>query len=272
MTAFVHTSADRATGLDAHPGASRDEGTGARQTTGMRIAHPGQDAAVSAHPAGAARRSLLRMLPVLAITGLLAACAGVPQIAADVSSYGIWPAGRSAGSYAIERLPSQTRGGSDQDKLEAAARGALERAGFKPAGAPEQADVLVQVGGRQGRVIDASPWFEFGVTGWWGGRRGPYYGGPHRFRPGFGPGPFIGTSAGMFWGPWPADPTRDYREVALLLIDRPSHMALVEVHVRQEARYVGDDSIGAMFDAALLGFPALPEGERSVVVPLVAKG
>lgn len=271
MTAFAHTSADRGTGPDADPGACPDGRTGACQTAGTRLANLGQESATSARPAGAARRSLLRVLPALAITGLMAACAGVPQIAADVSSYGVWPAGRSAGSYAIERLPSQTRGGSDQDKLEAAARGALERAGFKPAAAPDQADVLVQVGGRQGRVIDASPWFDFGVTGWWGGRRGPYYGGPHRFRPGFGPGPLIGTSAGMFWGPWPADPTRDYREIALLLIDRPSHMALVEVHVRQEARYVGDDSIGAMFDAALLGFPQLPEGERSVVVPLQPK-
>ncbi|MEY2686205.1 MAG: hypothetical protein RL375_403 [Pseudomonadota bacterium] len=218
------------------------------------------------------RRSLLRALPALGLVGLLAACAGLPQVAADVSSYGVWPTGRSPGTYSFERLPSQARGGTEQDLLEAAARGALERAGFKPASAPDQADVLVQVGGRQGRVLDASPWFQFGVTGWWGGRRGPYYVGPRRIHPIYGPGPFIGPSASMFWGPWPADPTRDYREVALLLIDRASHTALVEVHVRQEARYVSDDTVGAMFDAALLGFPNLPEGERSVVVPLPAKG
>jgi hypothetical protein len=251
--------------LFARPTSHRPDPADAATSTGhAALGGPG---VVSAR-----RRAALRLLPALALTAVLAACASVQQISADVSSYGAWPTGRSAGSYAIERLPSQTRGGAEQDKLEAGARSALERAGFVPAAAVDQADVLVQVGGRQGRVLDASPWFQFGVSGWWGGRRGPYAytSTTRRLHPGggFGPGPFWGPYTGTYWGPWPADPTRDYREVALMLIDRASHSALVEVHVRQEARYVSDETIGAMFDAALQGFPALPEGERSVSVPV----
>jgi hypothetical protein len=218
------------------------------------------------------RRRVLSGLPVLlagaiGVAGLLGGCASTPQISADVASFGTWPAGRSAGSYSIERLPSQARGGGAQDQLEGAARAALERAGFKPAGAADQADVLVQVGGRQGKVLEASPWFDFGLAGWWGaGPRHARWPGHRRFSAG------VGIGFGPTWGPWPIDPVRDYREVALMIIDRSSRNPLVEVHVRQEARYVSDDSVGAMFDAALLGFPQLPEGERTIVVPLPAKG
>ncbi|MFM2065709.1 MAG: hypothetical protein RLZZ584_618 [Pseudomonadota bacterium] len=220
--------------------------------------------------ADSGRRRVLRGLPSLLLAGalgtamLLGGCAGTPQISADVASFGTWPAGRSAGSYSIERLPSQARGGAEQEQLEAAARAALERAGFRPAGATDQADVLVQVGGRQGKVLEASPWFDFGLAGWWGaGPRHARWPGPHRR---FSAG--VGVGFGPSWGPWPVDPVRDYREVALMLIDRSSRSPLVEVHVRQEARYVSDASVGAMFDAALLGFPQLPEGERTVVMPI----
>jgi hypothetical protein len=208
--------------------------------------------------------------------GLLGGCASTPQISADVASFGSWPSGRSAGLYAIERLPSQTRAGQAQDQLEAAAHGALQRAGFSAAASADQADVLVQLGSRQGQVLAVSPWFEFSVVGRWGrpGFGAPYPGrwlGPRHVGVGVGRGfgAGFGFGAGTWLGP---DPTRDYREVALMLIDKPSRNALVEVHVRQESRYVSEASVGAMFDAALLGFPQLPEGERTVIVPFTPGG
>ncbi|MEY4750709.1 MAG: hypothetical protein RIQ60_2923 [Pseudomonadota bacterium] len=225
-------------------------------------------------PSRLRRRAATRLLALAGAGGgllallLSAGCSGTPQISADVASYGSWPGGRPAGQYSIERLPSQQRVGQAQEQLEAAARGALERAGFSPAAAPEQADVLVQVAGRQGRVLEAGPWVNFGYSGWWG-------------RPGFHgryPGRWAGSPRGIssigigFGGYLGPEPTREYREVALMLIDRASRSALVEVHVRQEARYVSDASVGAMFDAALQGFPQLPEGERTVVVPYAPGG
>ncbi|MFM2119552.1 MAG: hypothetical protein RL722_1020 [Pseudomonadota bacterium] len=239
---------------------------------------PGPDQAPSRIDAGR-RRQLGQLLALgglgslgLAGTSLLSGCSSVPQISADVASFGRWPEGRAAGSYAFERLPSQERGGEARQRLEADAAAALAQAGFRAATPGESADVMVQVGSRAGRVLEVSPWFEFGFSaGWWGGRVPPHY--PGRWAP-YPRRRFVGVGAGFgpFWGPFPPDAPRDFREIALLLVDRASRLALLEVHVRQEAAYVSEDSVGAMFQAALQGFPDLPEGERTVVVPFSRKG
>ena len=96
---------------------------------------------------------------LLAAASLLAGCAGPYTISADVASYGNWPAGRQAGSYAFERLPSQQHLAQRQDELEALARPALERAGFKPAADPQSADVLVLLGA-QVSVADYPYWYD----------------------------------------------------------------------------------------------------------------
>jgi hypothetical protein len=192
----------------------------------------------------------------LAALGGLGGCAAMNQITVDVASFGSWPAGRAPGSFAFERLLSQAQGSVEQLRLEAAARAALGRAGFQPAASAAVADVLVQVGAREGRIVD--PWTDFN----WGWRVGGWRG--------FGPAwPHRGGSFGWsIGGAWPVDATRDYREVALQLLDRATRQPLVEVHVRYEARMVSDNVLPALYEAALQGFPNLPAGERRVTVAL----
>jgi hypothetical protein len=217
-------------------------------------------------PAAPRRRRLgaaLLAAGSLAALGGLAGCASMNQITVDVASFGQWPAGRAPGRYAIERLLSQQQGSFEQLRLEAAARAALERAGFQPADAPAVADVLVQVGSREGRLVD--PWSDFNwgwrVGGWRGfGPPGPRFGGV-----GVGVGLGGGWSVG---GRWPSDYARDYREVALQLLDRATRQPLIEAHVRYESRYVDDSVLPALYEAALQGFPNLPAGERRVTVSL----
>lgn len=209
------------------------------------------------------RRGLARWLGgaalALALGGSLGGCASMNQITVEVASFGTWPAGRAPGRYAIERLPSQAAGSVAQLKLEAAARGALARAGFQPASSVAEADVVATLGAREGRVLD--PWADFN----WGWRVGSWRG--------FGPVGPIGMrhSGGFGWsigGAWPMDATRDVREVALLLVDRASRQPLIESHVRYEARVVGESLLPALYEAALQGFPNLPTGERQVTVSL----
>lgn len=205
------------------------------------------------------RRGALRCaLGAAALAGLtlFGGCASMNQITVDVASFGSWPVGRAPGRYAFERLLSQAQGGAAQSQLEEAARGALERAGFRAAPDAASADVLVQVGNREGRILD--PWSDFN----WGWRIGGWRG--------FGP---VVPRAGGYWGwsiggAWPSDNTRDFREVALQILDRPSRQPLIEAHVRYEARVVGDRVLPALFDAALQGFPNLPTGQRQVTVAL----
>jgi hypothetical protein len=195
-----------------------------------------------------------------AVAGLalaaLAGCAGPQQVTVDVSTFGAWPAGRPAGRYAFERLPSQQQNASAdaQARLEAAASAALERVGFTPAPDAARADVLVQFGSRQAQVLTAPPRVSFGIG------IGTGFGGGFGRHGGFGVG--LGTG-------WPgSDRLRDRTELGLLLLDRASHQVLVEVQARNDSRYGADDLPEAMFDAALQGFPDLVAGNRSVTVML----
>jgi hypothetical protein len=173
-----------------------------------------------------------------------AGCASINTVTSDVSSYGEWPAGRAASTYAFERLPSQDARAEEQTSLEAAARGAIERAGFKPASTAAQADVLVQVAARATRFESGydDRWPRVSV---WGGRRG-------------------------YWGGWglsqsfPITPRVD-REVAVLLRDRASGKTLYETRaVNSGYNSVDGALLAAMFDAALKDFPKPAVSPRRV--------
>lgn len=184
---------------------------------------------------------------------VLAGCAALNEARVDVAGYGAWPAGRAAGSYRFERLPSQQQGPAAQDEIEAAAAAALAQKGFRraPAGTTDgKVDLLVQVGMRGYREVDArwdpywanpSPW---SMHGWWGSGRG------------------VGLGLG-----WSSSPPRDVQEAVLLLIDGTSHQVLYEGHARTELRGT-PDVWRALFRATLQDFPALASGTRQVTVPL----
>jgi len=197
------------------------------------------------------RRIVLTAIAAASVVAL-AGCAGPYTVSADVSTYGTWPADRKPGSYFFERLPSQQQSeeaAKREGQLEDAARGALEKAGFKPAADAKSADVLITLGARI-TAYDPVPWDD---PLWWRWRG-------RLFSPRYGYGGWGG------WG-WRHDPFFDRRydrAVAMLVRDRASGEALFETHASNEGFSPGGDStIGALFDAALAEFPKIePKSHR----------
>ena len=180
----------------------------------------------------------------------LAGCAAMNTVTSEVSTYGSWPAERKPGSYAFERLPSQQANVERQTRLEDAARGALEKAGFRPAADAARADVLVQIGARVSR-IDASPWDD---PLWWRWGAG-YWRGPGWRSSGFG----LHFNYSV----------RYDRDVALLIRDRASGTPIYEARASNDGSTAGDAALlGAMFEAALKDFPTPALNPRRVSVGL----
>lgn len=188
---------------------------------------------------------------LLAAAATLSGCAALNSVTSEVSSFGEWPAARKAGSYAFERLPSQQARAAETEALEAAARPALQKAGFTPVEAGKEPEVLVQVGSRVGR---SDPTWATPI--WWGGSFGHYR---H--------GPWIGPRWGLGFQ---FDATRYDREVALLIRDRSSGKPLFEARASNEgnASSAGSKTLAAMFEAALVDFPRLGMNPRQVSVQL----
>ena len=194
-----------------------------------------------------------RILPGLALAAalLLAGCAAMRSLSTEVSSYGEWPAERRPGTYAFERLPSQQARAAETELLEGAARAALAKAGFGPAGAGQEPEVLVQVGARTS-VAEYQPWDD---PLWWRGGFGYW-----RYGPWMSPRWSLSASY---------SPPRYEREVALLIRDRASGKPLFETRASSEGNLrAGAEVLAAMFEAALMDFPRLGMNPRRVVVPL----
>ncbi len=194
----------------------------------------------------------------LAAATVLGGCAGMRTLTSEVSTFGDWPAGRAPGRYAFERLPSQQARAADSDAQEASARAALAKAGFTPAAAGTEPDVLVQLGvGDNGVLLQL--WDD---PLWWRGSFGPGRYGPWlspRWGGGFGFGPrFIGPGS-----------ERYEHQVALLIRDRASGKPLFEARaVSEGSSPARAETYSAMFEAALTDFPRLGINPRKVNVGL----
>ncbi len=203
------------------------------------------------------RRSACGLLAAATATLVLGGCAALTSVSSEVSSFGEWPADRKPGTYAFERLPSQQARAAETEQLEAAARNALAKAGFRPVAAGQEPEVLVQVGARVGRSDYYSPWAD---PIWWRGSFGYYR---H--------GPWIGPRWGLGLH---YEPQRYEREIAVLIRDRASGKPLYESRASNESisSSAGNETLAAMFDAALMDFPRLGMNPRRVVVPLAKTG
>ena len=209
------------------------------------------------------RRTALGCAVVAALA--LAGCAAPTTYSADVASFGQWPSGRSAGSYAFERLPSQAVRADLQQQLEDAARPALERAGFSAAAGTDKPDVVVQLGARLSRA-ETAPWDD---PLWWRGgigwRHGPWPG-----RAGWR-GSYALSGANPWGYPSAVDYRRYEREVALLIRDRVGGAPLYEARASSE----GPQSnlmaqLRPLFAAALQEFPNTSAAPHAVTVMLAA--
>lgn len=191
-----------------------------------------------------------KTVSMLLAAALLAGCAAMNTLQAEIATFGDWPADRKVGSYAFDRLPSQQARPEQQQRLEDAAHRALAAAGFAAAAPGATPDVLVQVGARITRT-DYVAWDD---PLWWRG--------------GFGywrPRPWIGP----YWR-YPAyTQTRFDREVALLIRDRANGTPLYEARASSDGYSSGGaEVLEAMFRAAMTDFPRSGINPRSVTVPL----
>jgi Domain of unknown function (DUF4136) len=174
----------------------------------------------------------------------------------DLSTFGEWPQGRSAGSYTFERLPSQqspAEAAAHQQVLETAAAAALAKAGFTPAPPGQTPLFLVQVAGQLNRTVGAvweDPLWWNGSFGW---RSSRPWGGP-------------------YWGLQMRLPPSSYeRRAALLIRDRETGKPLYEAKV-VDANAAPSDAreIQGLFAAAMVDFPRTGINPRRVTVPLAA--
>ncbi len=195
----------------------------------------------------------------ISLVTLLTAGGCATQVSSDVSTFGSWPADRQPDTYVFERLPSQQHQ-PDQQRMEDAARTALEAAGFKPAADAQSADVAVLLGTRL-IAADFSPYDD---PIWWNG-------GLYRSR--FGHPGFLGfgSSFGRGFGFGPDDTLRRYvREVSVLIRDRKSGNVIYETHASSDGVLPLTPALmTAMFQAALTPFPGTDAKTRSVTTPLV---
>jgi hypothetical protein len=198
---------------------------------------------------------LLRWALSVGCLALLGGCASLRTVTSDVSAYSQWPAGRAAGTYSIEVLPSQASKAKAMQELEAAARPALEAAGFKPAEPGTLPDVRISLGARvsvsEPSIYD-DPW-------WW-------QGGVYRYR-----GRLVLARPWPYSATWhdPRLNTSFEREVAVLIRDRASSEPLYEVRAVTEG-FSSDlgPFLRAMFAAALKDFPVASPEPRRVSIEL----
>lgn len=191
------------------------------------------------------------LVAALAIGAALSGCAGFNQLNNSVSTFGDWPADRKPASYTFERLPSQQAQADRQQRLEDAARPALEGAGFTAAVDTQAADVSVLIGAR---ISPNEPAY-YDDPFWW--RGGLFYG--RHF--GYWRGPWIGRS--HFY-----TPTYE-REVAVLIRDRKSGTTLYEARASNDGASPAIASLlPAMFEAALKDFPQSGNNPRRVTTQI----
>ena len=187
----------------------------------------------------------------LALTG----CASVRLVDSDVQSFSQLRALPAPPTYRFERLPSQQAQGAQQDTIEAQAAQALAKVGMRlePEG---QTAYRVQAHARIDREVPAG-WYD----PWWGGGWGPGWGA------GFGGWGGRGFYGGLSMNFPP--PTLYRREVGLIVRDATSAAVVYETHAIHEGIWNDNPAVlGAMFDAALTGFPTAPTGQRRVNVEI----
>jgi hypothetical protein len=185
-----------------------------------------------------------------AVLLLLQGCATQPgPVASDVTSYSNWPASRTPGTYAFERLPSQASSAA-QSELEQSARGAINATGFREVDLPS-AQFSIQVAADMVPQSVGYPADRVGVFGAFGGG---------------GRGGFSGGGLGVSFGGGGA-PTAVGRAVSIVIRERPSNQSLYES--RAQSTNGGPDdqrAYAAMFAAALKDFPAAAVNPRRIVV------
>lgn len=200
----------------------------------------------------------------------LGGCASLRDVRTEVATFGEWPAGRQAGPYAFERLPSQDSEPARQAELEAAAQPALAATGFSLAASPEQAAYTVQLGVQVqvDRRVRPDPFFQ------------PYAAAPVLVpsRKKGEPPRWVYPAHSVYGGGWglggmgfamSAEPPWVQMQVSVLVRDARSKQMLYESRASADRMGAADPALWApLFRAALQGFPQATGSRRTVTVSL----
>ncbi|MGE0330352.1 MAG: DUF4136 domain-containing protein [Ramlibacter sp.] len=192
----------------------------------------------------------LRRIALLALALFVTGCASTFQLDNEVRSFSSLPAVPANPAYRFERLPSQQN--DQQAQVEAWADPALFRAGLKRDDAAPR--YSVQVAARVQRILSpwADPW-----DGWGGGFGVGVFGGP---------GPHGLSLFARMEQPWYR------REASVILRELATQKVVYESHAVSDGPWTDNAAvIPAMFDAALQGFPAAPQGVRRVNIQVPAR-
>lgn len=199
-------------------------------------------------------RALRALAGAATALALLAGCAGTYLLDNTVQSFSSLQAVPAQASYRFERLPSQVNDPT-QPQLETLAGAALARVGLRR---DEVAPRLtVQAWARVQRAV--SPWARpaWGPWGGWGWG-GVGVGGHHS-----GVGIGVGMPLGAMDSPW------YQREVGIVMRDTATGTVVYETHAYNDGPWLEPNLVtGAMFEAALQGFPQAPAGQRRVNIQL----
>lgn len=181
---------------------------------------------------------------------LLAGCSTTRVVDGRVQSFSTLAATPAPATFRIERLPSQQTPAFDA--IAALAEQALTRVGLRRDDAAPR--LLVQIGTEAGTTPRHDP---FAPPGY------------------YGPGPW--SFGGWYGGGWGVrgiwrmgEPTPLYRRaVSLVMRDAATQTIVYETSAVHEDVWVRDPAVfGALFDAALTGFPQPPAGPRQVRLPV----
>ncbi len=186
---------------------------------------------------------------------LLAGCASGYLLENRVQAFSGLTALPASPTYRFERLPSQAAA-PGQAQVETFADPALFKAGLRrDDGAPR---LTVQVAARVQRAV--SPWGDPFIDPWGGGWGGLGWAGP---RHGWGGGPAVPFSR---MDPW------FHREVDVVVRELGTNKVVFESQAVNDGPMLDDRAVlPAMFEAALQGFPAAPQGPRRVAIQVGGK-
>lgn len=209
-------------------------------------------------------RGWLRRIGLVGAVVLLSGCATGYLLDNQVQSFSGLPSLPANPTYRFERLPSQ-QAAVDQNQVEALADPALFKAGLRRDDANPR--YSVQVSARMQRSLSpwADPWGWGSWNGWPGYGYGYGYAGhPHRHRR-------HGATLGLgFGGPFPRmEQPWFQREVTVLVRELAFNKVVYETRAFNDGPWLDSPTVlGAMFDAALQGFPNAPPGPRRVNVQI----
>lgn len=198
-------------------------------------------------------------LAALALAALLSGCATSWTVDSSVSSFSRPPGPTAPATFRFDRLPSQQAQEAGQLELEAMAEMAMANVGLtRDDAAPRYAASI------NARVaVQVSPWADPWIYSPWPPGWGPYYGRPYGYGYGRGwyGGGWYGPPYGAYYNPWYT------REVSVVLRELPGNQVVFETRAVNDGPYNSNGPIfGALFQAAMQGFPNPPAGVRRVDV------